>query len=97
MEFEQRDYFRENADPTVPGFTVVWVDSENGYRIVEKWNRSDGDARWTAYWLDPDELQSRLSDNKCEHVGKLSDDQFDQVRDKIPGELQIDAAEKAEA
>lgn len=78
MEYERGQYFREHDDPQVPGFTII--EAEDGeYRLAERWDRPNGESRWTVYWIDSEQLQSRINDELCEPVGSLTDRQFEQV------------------
>lgn len=78
MEYNRKQYLSDNTDPTVKGLTIIETDSTEGYRIAEKWNRSDG-STWVTYWIPAETLEQRATEGKVEPVGELSDKQFEQV------------------
>lgn len=94
MDFDRKQYFTELADATVKGFTIIEhsdgdheptddsAPSGPSVRVAEKWKRSHG-KKWHAYWIPISKLEERLSEEKVEYVGDLTDDQFDQVCQKV--------------
>lgn len=79
MDYDRRQYFRDHTDPTVNGLTIIETDESEGYRIAEKWDRSDEAPTWVTYWIPASKLDQRAAEGKVEPVGKLSDEQFEQV------------------
>jgi hypothetical protein len=89
MEHNVATYFRENAEDTVKGFTVIGtVPSSDEYHIAEKWTPNDGqsDSSWVQYHIPADKLRERVESGKCEPVGQLTDEQFAAVCDKVDHE-----------
>jgi hypothetical protein len=80
MEYDTRTYFKEHDAEDVKGFTILEAKNAK-YHIAEKWLALDErtEDKWLDYWITEDDLASRVSDEKCEPVGTLSDDQFEGV------------------
>lgn len=96
MEHETGTYFREHEQTDVKGFTIIGtVESSDEYHIAEKWiaNADEDDSgeassppendSWVAYHIPAASLQDRISTDKCEPVGTLSDEQFAAVCEKV--------------
>ena len=77
MKYDKKAFFVENGDPTVTGFTIIEL-GDGEYRIAEKWERNDG-PRWTTYWIDSDQLESREERGVCKKRGMVSDEQFEAI------------------
>lgn len=84
MEHEIRTYFRESEEDSVTGFTIINTNDVGEYQIAEKWNKDDADGKWIQYHVTPESLQARIEAGDCEPVGKLTDDQFEAVCEKVP-------------
>lgn len=86
MEYEPKTYFTEGERDDVKGFTLLAA--KNGrYHIAEKWlateeNRATED-KWLDYWIPEDELLDRHDKGKCEPKGKLTNEQFEAVCDRV--------------
>lgn len=79
MKYDVGTFFKEHADPTVPGFTIIEVDeSDRQYRVAEKWEKTEG-SKWLAYWLDESKLHDRVDTEKVEEMGSVNDDQFEAI------------------
>lgn len=84
MEYEPRQYFKEHECESIKGFTVL--EAKNGrYHIAEKWLASEDPEssretdKWMNYWVPESDFLSRVEADKCEPVGKLTDEQYEGV------------------
>lgn len=91
MKFQTGAFFSELEDASVKGFAIVAVASSGGpisdhsgaaYRIAEKWQRSevDGGPVWHTYWMDEQQLLTRVNEGKCKKAKTLSDKQLSGVK-----------------
>lgn len=78
MEYDTKDFFVENEDKDVQGFVVIETDETEGYRIAEKWNRSEaqGGPVWITYWIPAGTLSARADRGECKKTTSVSDKQF---------------------
>jgi hypothetical protein len=88
MEFDKRDHFEEKAEDDVNGFTIIDTNEElETYQVAEKWLKEDGGS-WIQYNIPAEKLQGRISDEECERVGQVTDEQFDAILDNVGMELE---------
>ena len=84
MSHETGTYFREHEQDDVKGFTIIGqVESADEYHIAEKWQKEEAADSWVAYHIPAASLANRVSTDKCEPVGTLSDEQFAAVCEKV--------------
>lgn len=84
MEYEPQTYFTEHEYDDVKGFSVL--SAEDGeYHIAEKWLRSgeEQDDVWLDYWVPESDLMDRIADDLCEAKASLTDEQYEQVCQKV--------------
>lgn len=89
MEYDRQTYFEENREDAVPGFTVVETNPERGYRMVEKCDSpllSCEGPIWYDYWISESDLSDLIESGSANCAGKLTDEQFAQVCDKVEDE-----------
>jgi len=93
MEYEQKQFFKENEYDDVKGFTVLDA-SDGKYHIAEKWLDADHDE-WMDYWVPEGDLLARVESGDCEPTAMLTAEQFEAVCKKAG--RRYDAGEMVEA
>lgn len=82
MEHQPKDFFTDVAADSVGGFAIIETsESDERYRVVEKWERpeSEGGPTWTVYWIRAVALEERKQDGSVQFKQQLSDKQFSGV------------------
>jgi hypothetical protein len=82
MEHDSRTFFSEEEHDDVKGVTVLAAD-DGQYFLAEKWLREERDDVWIRYWITAEELAEREEAGHIVKKGKLTDEQFEAVCDKV--------------
>lgn len=93
MEHDRKTFFAEEEQDDVKGFTVIETSEDMGYHIAEKWIRGEGDGVWVQYWIPEEQLLSRVEAGACTPKGKLTDSQFEKVRELVGMDFDKEAVE----
>ena len=76
------DYFMEKSSDFVDRFTVIYElkqADETEYVLAEEWE-DNLHSYWHKYKSTADEIQERIDNNKCYHVGIVSDEELEDIR-----------------
>ena len=76
------DYFMEKGTEYVDRFIIIdktKLNDETEYVLAEEWE-DDQHSYWHKYKSTEYEIQERIDNNKCYHVGIIGDDELEEVR-----------------
>jgi hypothetical protein len=76
------DYFMEKGTEYVDRFIIIdktKLNDETEYVLAEEWE-DDQHSYWHKYKSTEDEIQERIDNNKCYHVGIIEDNELEEVR-----------------
>jgi hypothetical protein len=83
------DYFMEKGTEYVDRFIIIdktKLNDETEYVLAEEW-QDDHHSYWHKYKSTEDEIQERIDNNKCYHVGIIEDNELEEVRSNFHTDL----------